>query len=92
MARETTKAFERRKNDPFWNEVFVGDGIDIGSGDDPFCKEWFPSIRSVRLFDMSDGDAQYIARYVRGGSLDFVHSSNCLEHMGSPIGALAGWF
>lgn len=89
--RETTKAYRRRKGDPFWDEVFVGDGVDVGSGDDPFHKEWFSGVRSVRLFDKNDGDAQYFCRYVRPASMDFVHASNCLEHLSSPVEALKNW-
>ena len=89
--RESTKAYLRRRSDPFWNEVFVGDGLDVGSGDDPFRKEWFPGVRSMRTFDLEDGDAQYLARKFPAGSFDFVHSSNCLEHMAGVWEALLGW-
>jgi SAM-dependent methyltransferase len=89
--RESTKAFVRRSKDPFWNDVFVGDGLDVGSGNDPFKKEWFPAVKSVRTFDIADGDAQYLARAFRPGSFDFVHSSNCLEHLRCPWEAVLGW-
>jgi len=82
--KETTKAYQRRRQDPFWNEVFVGDGIDIGSGDDPFRVGWFPGVKSVKTFDRKDGDAQYLTRYVSPNSYDFVHSSHCLEHLNHP--------
>jgi len=89
--QETTKAYLRRKNDKFWDRVFKGNGIDIGSGDDPFKEEWFTGIKSIKPFDLEDGDAQFLSRYVGSESFDFVHSSNCLEHMHDPVGALSEW-
>jgi len=90
--KETTKAFSRRKADPFWKDIFIGDGLDIGSGDDPFQKDWFPGVRSIRPFDWEDGDAQVTTRYFPPCSFDFVHSSNCLEHMRNPCVALMEWY
>jgi SAM-dependent methyltransferase len=89
--RETSKAYSRRKLEPvFWNSVFKGDGIDIGAGEDSFRSDWF-SVKSVRPFDVQDGDAQEISKYVKD-NFDFVHSSNCLEHMIDPLGALKQWW
>ena len=90
--QETTKAYLRRKNDKFWDRVFKGNGIDIGSGDDPFLKEWCAKVKSVKSFDLKDGDAQVLTRYVQPCSYDFIHSSNCLEHMKNPYAALLEWY
>jgi SAM-dependent methyltransferase len=70
----------------------VGDGIDIGSGDDPLLlyQELFPAIRSVRHWDLPDGDAQMMAG-VPDNSFDFVHSSHCLEHLHDPAEGLRNW-
>jgi SAM-dependent methyltransferase len=38
---------------------------------------------SVRTWDWGDGDAQFL-KGVIDGSLDFVHSSHCLEHLVDP--------
>jgi SAM-dependent methyltransferase len=89
---ETTKAFLRRSLDPFWRDVFTGDGLDIGSGDDPFQEDWIPAVDSIRHFDLEDGDAQVLTRYVQPCTYDFVHSSNCLEHMRNPYAALLEWY
>lgn len=89
--KETTKSLVRRLRDPFWNEVFTGNGIDVGSGDDPFHNEWFPNVRSVRPFDKRDGDAQYLSRYIKVESVDFLYASNCLEHLEAPLEAVLGW-
>jgi ubiquinone/menaquinone biosynthesis C-methylase UbiE len=48
-------------------------------------------MRSLRAWDMPDGDAQLLAG-VRDESFDFVHSSHCLEHMRNPAEALHNWF
>ena len=71
---------------------FVGDGIDIGAGPDALAQyaEQFPLMRSCRSWDLKDGDAQLLAS-VGDASLDFVHSSHCLEHMREPHEALHHW-
>lgn len=89
--RESSKAYLRRRHDPFWNGVFVGKGIDVGSGNDPFKKEWFPNVTSVKSFDMLDGDVQHLTRYEEPESYDFLHASNVLEHMVSPLETLFVW-
>ncbi|WP_176046421.1 class I SAM-dependent methyltransferase [Burkholderia sp. BCC1644] len=91
---EASKAIARRLHDArFATRYFVGDGIDVGAGDDSIAQyqEFFPGMRSVRAWDMPDGDAQHLAG-VPDESLDFVHSSHCLEHMRDPTQALHNWF
>lgn len=89
--KETTKAYQRRKFEPIWNDVFRGDGIDIGAGDDPFLVPWFANVTSVKTFDLHDGDANRVTVFVKD-QFDFVHSSNCLEHMFTPKDALQDWW
>jgi SAM-dependent methyltransferase len=91
--RETGKSIMRRLHDSrFAMRYFVGDGIDIGSGDDPLAhyRELLPAIRSVRHWDLPDGDAQVMAG-VPDNSFDFVHSSHCLEHLKDPLAGLTNW-
>lgn len=88
--KETTKAMLRRaKEDHYgllpWNDIFTGAGIDIGPGDDPILKP------NVKLFDMKDGDANNIHEYFAPCQFDWVHSSQCLEHMRTPE-AVYNWF
>ena len=45
----------------------------------------------MRVWDWEDGDAQQLAG-LAAESLDFVHSSHCLEHLVDPIEGLASWF
>ncbi len=90
---EASKALMRRLHDNrFGTRYFVGDGIDIGCGPDSIAQyiEQFPLMRSVRNWDLPDGDAQYLAT-VADNSLDFVHSSHCLEHMVDPKESLKHW-
>lgn len=90
---ECGKAVARRMHDPmFARAYFVGDGIDIGSGNDPLEQygEMFPGMRSCRSWDTEDGDAQDM-RGVDDDTYDFVHSSHCLEHMVDPGIALERW-
>lgn len=93
MSDETQKSSIRRAAQSFFtNRVFVGNGIDIGSGGCPLTKEMgFPLIESCEPFDMEHGDAQFIHEYRETGKYDFVHSSNCLEHMYNPYTSLVNW-
>lgn len=92
--REASKSMMRRLHDSrFATRYFVGSGMDIGAGTDPISlyRELFPAMRELRAWDMPDGDAQLLAG-VADESLDFVHSSHCLEHMRDPVQALQNWF
>ena len=66
------------------NKVFQGKGIDIGCGNDPI-------LPNVDCFDVKDGDANEICRYVHK-QFDFVFSSHCLEHMVNPLYAIKQWW
>ena len=63
---------------------FTGKGIDSGCGGDPITPD-------CRKFDLADGDAGDIGKYVRG-TFDWVYSSHCLEDLEDPVKALAGWW
>jgi SAM-dependent methyltransferase len=92
MSHETLKATERRKNTWLYNKVFSGEGIDIGCGTDVLnAGKEFPNVTSVQPFDIEHGDAQKITQYVHR-QFDFVHSSQCLEHMHNVEEALANWW
>lgn len=93
MTHETSKSIMRRLRDSrFISRYFVGDGIDIGAGGDPLgnYSEFFPLMKSVRSWDLPDGDAQLMAS-VPDNSFDFVNSSHCLEHMRDPVEAMRNW-
>lgn len=90
---ETSKAIQRRLHDSrFASRYFVGQGIDIGAGPDALGQyaAQFPLLRSCRSWDVNDGDAQLLAT-IADASLDFAHSSHCLEHMRDPREALHHW-
>jgi SAM-dependent methyltransferase len=90
---ETSKAIMRRLHDSrFITRYFVGLGIDIGAGPDSLSRyqEFFPFMRGCRDWDLPDGDAQYL-QSIPDESLDFAHSSHCLEHMRDPFVALDNW-
>lgn len=94
MAHECQKSILRRLHDPAFHQFyFVGDGIDIGGGYDGLenYARLFPRIRSVKNWDLPDGDAQLMAG-VPDALYDFVHSSHCLEHMRDPYEALRNWW
>ena len=79
---------EATKTKQIWGElersVIRGKGIDIGCGPDPVTPD-------VRRFDIEDGDANEITKYV-SDQFDYVYSSHCLEHMKDPFSALNEWW
>lgn len=92
--KECSKSIARRIRDAdFMTRYFRGAGVDIGGKPDPLALyvELFPLMTAVRTWDLEDGDAQYLDG-VPDGSLDFVHSSHCLEHLVDPRSGLHNWF
>lgn len=79
-------------NSNFLRRYFVGDGVDIGGRPDPLSLylKFFPLMKSVRIWDLEDGDAQFMES-VADNTFDFVHSSHCLEHLHDPAEGLANW-
>lgn len=91
--KECSKSIARRLADSrFARRYFVGAGVDIGGKPDPLSlyQEFFPLMKSVRTWDLEDGDAQ-LMEGVQDASFDFVHSSHCLEHLVDPRVGLAHW-
>ncbi len=91
--KECSKSIPRRMADiNFTSKYFVGHGLDIGGKPDPLVlySELFCRIDSVRTWDWEDGDAQFLES-IEEESLDFVHSSHCLEHLVDPTEGLANW-
>lgn len=82
--RESTKAFNRRKGNPFWSSVIHGRILDIGAGDDPY-----PG--STVTFDHQDGDANHLSSYFKPCEFDTLHASQSLEDMEDPWLAIADW-
>lgn len=87
---ETAKAMRRRYIEDFtgqfeWLKIFRGRGIDVGCGPDklPFSK--------CIGFDLEDGDANKLDKYFRPNTFDYLHASQCLEHMHDPYAALDSW-
>lgn len=86
--KESSKAMERRflsEKRMLFSEIFKGEGIDIGAGNDLI------NVPDVRGFDMEDGDANHLDQYFVDESFDFIHASQCLEHMRDPKAALESW-
>ena len=90
---EQSKAAKRRFGQgKFHSHYFVGDGIDIGAGQDCLAnyRHVFRGIQSCRNWDLEDGDAQFLAT-VADNTYDFVTSSHCLEHMVDVNVSLKNW-
>jgi SAM-dependent methyltransferase len=92
--KECSKSIQRRLTDSnFLRRYFVGDGIDIGGKPDPLnlYQEFFPLMRTIKTWDWEDGDAQFLEG-ISDETLNFVHSSHCLEHLIDPEEGLRNWF
>lgn len=92
--KECSKSILRRLTDSnFIRRYFVGNGLDIGGKPDPLMlyQEFFPLMKKVMTWDWENGDAQFLEG-VEDESLDFVHSSHCLEHLENPEQGLQNWF
>ena len=90
---ESTKAAMRRNFDSrFATKYFVGNGIDVGCGQDSIANypEFYPLMQSVRPWDLPDGDGKLLDG-IEDESLDFLHSSHSLEHMSDPYVAMENW-
>jgi SAM-dependent methyltransferase len=94
VPNEQSKAARRRLLDQRFSERwFVGDGLDIGCGNDPIDIEVWPMINSLTPYDR-EIDPSHNAETLVGlddESFDFVHASHCLEHMTDPKTALDAW-
>lgn len=92
--KEMSKATLRRMHDSnFVTRIFRGSGIDIGGFPDPLSLylEFFPLVKSVKIWDLNDGDAQFMEGIINE-SFDFVVSSHCLEHLHDPKQGITNWF
>lgn len=90
---EQSKSAKRRFHDGYFHsKYFTGDGIDIGCGEDSIGRylHVFRLIKSVRPWDVQDGNATYMES-VPDNTFDFVNSSHSLEHMDDPYIALTNW-
>lgn len=88
--RETSKAHRRRYLEEYqggfnWSGILNGKGIDVGAGDDLL------PVEGCQPFDMEHGDANIIHEYFPENHFDYVHASQCLEHMHDPEKALRNW-
>lgn len=82
---EKTKLYLIEKyGQEYFDELFAGDGIDIGCGDSPITPD-------CDTFDKKDGDANVIDRFI-SKRYDWVFSSHCLEHMINPYRTIQAWF
>lgn len=86
---ETSKAMRRRLIEDElgifnWKEILSGSGIDVGCGPDKVWDE------KCIAFDQEQGDANHISRYFTY-QFDYLHASQCLEHMRDPYAAMLEW-
>lgn len=85
---ETRKALKRRfaENDSggfAWRHVFHGVGLDVGAEDDP--------LPGAIPFTLPDGAGDDLTKFFKGAQLDFLHASNCAEHLLNPVVGVGSW-
>lgn len=68
----------------FEKSILKDSVLDIGAGQDPV-------VSHARIFDLAQGDANHITRFVKQ-QFSCVYSSHCLEHMHAPQEALKEWW
>lgn len=92
MQELSKSIFKKLHDSRYATRYLVGDGIDIGAGNDGLSQymELFPLMRSCRSWDLDDGDAQFMEG-IPNQTFDFVHSSHCLEHLVDIEVALFNW-
>ena len=92
MHESSKSIFHKLRDSRYATRYLVGDGIDIGAGEDgiQIYYEFFPLMGSCRAWDKPDGDAE-VMEGISDDTFDFVHSSHCLEHMRNPATALRNW-
>ncbi len=84
MGNETSKSYNRRKQNGDFEKFFKGRGIDICCGTDPVTPECIP-------YDLKHGDAE-ILEGIHPETFDWVYSSHGLEHLENPRRALNRWW
>ena len=92
MHESSKSIFGKIRDSRYATRYIIGNSIDIGSGGDSLIQyyEFFPMMQSCKSWDMADGDAELMAT-IADNSLDFIHSSHCLEHLENPSNALNNW-
>lgn len=83
---ETSKCCKHRLQSGHFEKYLHGNGIDVGAG--PDCLQ-VPD-GEVRRWDIEDGDAMLLEG-IADGTLDFLYSSHCLEHLIDVQVALKNW-
>ena len=80
---ETTKSFDRRKREGFFEKYFPGYGLDIGYGG-------MKVVNNCKGVDFEDTDVQFMKGF-KNSEYDFVYSSHTLEHMDNVEIAVSNW-
>jgi len=81
---ETSKTNSYRDK-KFFDTYLSGKVIDIGAGDDPVTSE-------SEIFDLAEGNAEKISKYIQRNDYDCVYSSHCLEHIDDVNMATNNWW
>src|SRR5215831_7902394 len=66
-----------------WRDIFKGDMLDVGSGDDP--------LPCATAFDLPDGGGDHLRKFFPENKFDLIHGSQVLEHALAPHLMLESW-
>jgi SAM-dependent methyltransferase len=88
---ETSKAYQRRLADGWFEKYITGKVIDIGVGRIDTHDGADPVTPDCVMHDKDICDAHTMDAY-EDNSFDCVHASHILEHLEDPITAIKNWF
>ena len=81
---DTTRAFNRRLREGFFDKYCLGKGLDVGFGGDLIKSD-------AQGWDFEHGDAQFLEG-LEDESFDYVYSSHTLEHVYDAKTSLKNWY
>jgi SAM-dependent methyltransferase len=88
---ETSKAYQRRINEGFFDKYIHGKVIDIGVGRIDTHDGADPLTPDCDTWDKDNGNAE-LMEGVADESYDVVYNSHLLEHLHNPERAILNWF
>lgn len=88
---ETSKAYERRLKEGWFDKYVKGKVIDIGVGRIDTHDGADPLIKDCDTWDKDNGDAHFMEG-VPDETYDTVYCSHLIEHLEDPITAVKNWF
>jgi len=88
---ETSKSYQRRLNEGWFDKYIKGKIIDIGVGRIDTYDGADPLTPDCDTFDKDNGDA-HLMESIPNETYETVYNSHLIEHLEDPITAIQNWF